>query len=128
MRYQRDGHGVETLIDRGVPYESLPDWYKDCPALESFDHFYRIAFWRLSTERAIGFSMGAIPHSKIVEYGSRMGLHPPTMDLFEAVIRAMDEAYISWAQQQQTRARKANQQPGVPNANPITKMPKPRRD
>lgn len=101
-------------MDRGVPYASLPEWYREEPELESWDQFYMTAFWRLSTERSIGFAMGPIPQSKIVEYAYHIGLEPATMGLLEAVIRSMDEAYISWSSEQQTRARKANSQPQIP--------------
>jgi hypothetical protein len=126
LRYQRDGHSIDTLVERGVSYESLPEWFRDEPDLESWDLFYHNAFWRLSTERSIGFAMGPIPHSKILEYAYEAGLESGTIALFEAVIRQMDSAYVEWSAEQQTRARKANQQPSVPVGTNKTKQPKPR--
>lgn len=122
----RDGHSIETLMVRDVPFEQLPEWYRDCPELEPWDTFYTNAFWRLSTERAVGFSMGAIPHSKVVEYGYEHGLNPATMQLLEVVIRRMDETYLEWSSSQQSRARQANKQPQIPVRGGKTKRPKPR--
>lgn len=114
LRYQRDGHSIDTLIQRGVAYESLPEWYREEPELESWDLFYHNAFWRLSTERSIGFAMGPIPHSKIIGHGYEAGLDSSTMPLFEAVIRHMDSTYVEWSASQQTKARQANSQPEIP--------------
>lgn len=124
LRFQRDGHSIETLTERGVQYDALPEWYRDEPELESWDQFYLTAFWRLSTERSIGFAMGPIPHSKVVEYGYEVGLSTANMGLFEAVIRAMDGAYIAWSSEQQTKARKANAQPTIPVGGGKVKKPK----
>ena len=63
------------------------------------------AFWDLSTERPIGFTLGPIPGSMIDSYAQRAGLDFDTMDLFRAVIRMLDDAYIKWAAEQQARAR-----------------------
>lgn len=69
--------------------------------------------------------MGPIPHSRITEYAQRMGLTDGVVQLFEAVIREMDSAYIEWSSQQQTKARKANAQPQIPVGGK-RKQPKPR--
>lgn len=93
--------------------------------LLEWDHVYVIGFWRLSSERSIGFSMGPIPHSKIVEYGYSKGLRDGTLELFETVVRCMDESYIGWATEQQTKARKAGSQPQIPVSGKM-KQTKPR--
>ena len=124
LRYQRDGHSIDTLLDRGVAYESLPQWYREEPELESWDIFYHNAFWRLSTERSVGFAMGPIPHSKVLAYGYDAGLSSGTMVLFEAVIRHMDSAYVEWSSDQQTKARRANSQPEIPVGRNKTKKPR----
>lgn len=53
----------------------------------------------------MGMSMGPIPQSTIIAYGMRFELDSDTLGLFEAVIRAMDAAYIDWALQEQKKAR-----------------------
>ena len=126
LRYQRDGHSIDTLIERGVPYKSLPEWFRDEPDLESWDLFYHNAFWRLTTERSIGFAMGPIPHSKILEYAYEAGLNSGILPLFEAVIRHMDSTYVEWSADQQTRARRSHAQPEVPVGRNKVKQPKPR--
>lgn len=63
------------------------------------------AFWDLSTERQIGFALGPIPGSKLDAYGHSRGLDSDNMDLFRAVTRMLDDAYLKWAQEQQAKAR-----------------------
>ena len=64
MRYERDGFAVEVLIERGQP---PPSWYEEEPDCPPGLDYYMKAFWQLSTERSIGFSVGPIPASKIEE-------------------------------------------------------------
>lgn len=40
--------------------------------------------------------VGPIPWTVIVAYGDRKGLDRDLMDLFEVVMRALDEAYLAW--------------------------------
>lgn len=54
------------------------------------------AFWQLSTERQIGFSVGPIPVSKIEEFGEKRGYDPITLDIFRHLIREVDAAYLDW--------------------------------
>lgn len=63
------------------------------------------AFWSLSTERQLGMAIGPIPVSKITEYAAKARLEFDTMDLFVAVLRAMDGAYLEWAMDEQKKAR-----------------------
>jgi len=93
LRYERDGFAVEVLIERGQP---PPSWYEEEPACPPGLEVYMGAFWELSTERAIGFSVGQIPVSKIEEYGERRGYDPITLNIFKQMIRTMDAAYLTW--------------------------------
>lgn len=94
------------MAARGQPD---PEWLANQPELLPGEDFYMRAFWDLSTERQVGFTLGPIPGSLIDEYGSRNGLDFDTMDLFRAVIRMLDDAYIKWAAEQQARARKSQE-------------------
>ena len=64
------------------------------------------AFWLLSTERQIGFSVGPIPVSKIDEYGEKHGFDEMTLDIFRGIIRVMDVAYLGWLEKEREKNRK----------------------
>jgi hypothetical protein len=84
---------VEVLIERGQP---PPSWYEEEPDYPPGLDFYMRAFWQLSTERQIGFSVGPIPVSKIEEFGEKRGYDPITLDIFRHLIREVDAAYLDW--------------------------------
>jgi len=110
LRYQKEGAGWEILIDRGRPE---PEWWSDCPDLLPHESFYLGGFWRLSTERQQGMSVGPIPWSAIQAYGVAKGLDSATMGLFHEVIRSMDGVYLEWTiNEQKKRAPKASPKAG----------------
>lgn len=87
----------------------MPRWYLDEPILPPVLFFYINAFWDLSTERQVGFSIGPIPESKILEYGSRAGLNSRMLGVFKRAIRRMDSRYqkhLSDEQDKRTPAKK----------------------
>jgi hypothetical protein len=65
-------------------------------------------FWKLSSERQLGFSAGPIPHSRVVEAGERLGLDSAMMPVFELIIRRMDQAFLRWVGAEQERKRKSD--------------------
>lgn len=67
------------------------------------DEFYMRAFWNLSSERQFGHAIGPIPWSKIIDYGERRNLDDTMMDVFEHVLRELDEAYLKWQRDRQKR-------------------------
>jgi hypothetical protein len=73
---------------------SVPDWWHKKPPEVRGDEFYLRAFWELSSCRQFGFSVGPIPWHIIVEYGDRKGLDRGMMEVFEYVIRELDEVYL----------------------------------
>lgn len=103
LRFGRDGFAIEPLLERGQP---LPQWFQDEPLLAPGEEFYLSSFFELTTERAIGWASGPIPHSKILEYGERAGLEVSTMSVFTQVIRAMDTAYLDWLAAEREKASK----------------------
>lgn len=66
------------------------------------------AFWQLSTERQVGFSVGQIPVSKIEEYAERRGYDPITLDIFRQMIRTMDTAYLEWLTEEREKKARTN--------------------
>lgn len=91
------------MIERGVPYERLPRWYRDEPEQLRGDDVYLRAFWDLSSERQMGFSIGPIPHSKILEHAGRIGLTGTLERGFVQILRALDRAYLEWVGEQSKR-------------------------
>lgn len=102
MRFSRDGFSVEVLLERGAP---LPEWYEAEPELGPFEDFYLGAFWALSTERPVGWSIGPIPHRRVVEYGREHGLEPDVLESFVEVVRSMDSAFLKWHEEESKKNR-----------------------
>jgi hypothetical protein len=111
VRYARDGWSVEAGRLKG---REPPKWYLEEPPREIFDDFYLAAFWSLSTCRPMGFSPGPIPWNHIRDYAEYAGLDRENTFAFEAIIRAMDGAYLDrLAEQQEQAARLKSGSPGV---------------
>ena len=91
------------MIKRGL---NLPQWYLEDPAPGPQDDFYLRAFWDLSTEREVGFGVGPIPWSKIVEYGELEGLDLDVMRSFVRVVREMDTGYLKWQSDEADKKRR----------------------
>lgn len=83
----------------------LPGLEKEPERLPESDVYMR-AFWQLSTERQVGFSVGQIPVSKIEEYGDKHGYDCITLDIFKQMIREMDAAYLKWLDKEREKDRK----------------------
>jgi hypothetical protein len=90
-------------MERGAP---VPAWVDEEPDAEPGDSFYMESFWELSTERQLGFTVGPIPITAIHFYAGVKGLPSSMMGLFEAVIRAMDQTYLKWAEETRKKAAK----------------------
>lgn len=68
------------------------------------------AFWSLSSCRQVGFSPGPIGWNHIRDYAEFVGLDRENSYALEAVIRAMDNAYLEHLaerQEQETRMKTA---------------------
>lgn len=92
-------------MERGAP---TPEWLEDEPCQEDWDAFYMQAFWDLSTERQLGFTVGPIPTSSIYRYPGANGFSPAMMALFVRVIQVMDSTYREWAESERKKAQKKN--------------------
>lgn len=86
--------------------QPLPrDWDPNPPEIEPDGAWILRAFWDLSSERPIGFSLGPIPWSSVVRYGARAGLDREASDVLWAHVRALDSAYLAWhAREQEERS------------------------
>jgi hypothetical protein len=107
----RDGWSIKQRKAQRMP---LPDWYLNPPEPVPFEGFFLDAFDCLSTERPLapGGFMGPIPWSKIAQYADSKGLDQHTLPVFQYLIRAMDEGYLSLEierQQKEVKARQADE-------------------
>lgn len=70
---------------------AVPDALEPPELLEGFEGWYA-DFWRLSSERQIGFGVGPIPASRIADHTK--GWLMEDADMFEYCISEMDGAYL----------------------------------
>ena len=80
--------------------EQNPANFKDkpeleAPELEMWEVEYVEAFYRLTSSRATGFGIGAIPLSEITNYVEKPYFSITDPEAFIYVIQAADNAYIS---------------------------------
>ena len=93
MRYNKEAYSIEVALLKKRP---LPQWYLDEPDEHPGDSIYMVAFSDLDTCRPGGFSLGRIPWHRIMAYGLHLGLDEVMMPAFVQIIRAMDNAYVKW--------------------------------
>ena len=103
MKDAKDGFQVDAKIRKHLP---LPRWYIEEPVLLPGEDFYLIAFTRLCSERK--FEMGPIPWSSIIDYGRRAQLKREVVDIFVAIIAAIDTKYLEYKQNEFDKKRKAD--------------------
>ena len=65
---------------------------KDRPELEEWENEYVMAFYRLTSSRQTGMSIGAIPLSEILVYWEYFELDD--LEEFVFIIQAVDNAYL----------------------------------
>lgn len=70
------------------------------------DDFYLRAFWDLSTQRQIGFTVGPIPALDLRLYACEVGVPAFMMEAFTAIIRGLDQAYLKHAEDTRKKAKK----------------------
>jgi hypothetical protein len=95
----RDGAVLDQLRGAGEP---LPEWAIE-PPRGRFDDFYLSSYYDLETERPTGWSIGPIPHSRILAYGQHSGLAGTVLDAFVYVIRQMDAAHLAWMRAEEAK-------------------------
>lgn len=64
------------------------------------------AFWALSTCRQMGFSPGPIPWNHVHAYAEFAGLDRENGFAFSEVMRAMDNAWLDYQAEEQSKAEK----------------------
>lgn len=93
------GDKVVFLEDMARESGRVPKALAARPDIPADLEFVWDAFWRLSTDRPVGFSVGRIPFSAITAYADRYGIAGiDAFDRFEQLIRAMDRAFVQRAQ------------------------------
>lgn len=57
---------------------------------------YYECFWDLTSDRQMGYGIGPIPTSMIINYGRALGLDETQMDSLLYYIRALDNVYLDF--------------------------------
>jgi hypothetical protein len=79
----------------------------DRPELPGDLAFVLAAFWRLHTERPLGFGgAGPIPHFAALAYADRLAMGPDEADWFCDMIVALDGEYLKWVESQRPEPEK----------------------
>jgi hypothetical protein len=104
LRYSREGKQWELLTARG---RKAPEWFESVPELLPNESYYLEAFWALTTDRQAGMSTGPIPWSSVQRYGEAKGLDSANIEALHMIVRAMDNTFLGFVQDEQERQRKA---------------------
>lgn len=77
------------------------------------EEWYVAAYWDLATERAAAGSqtLGRIPWSRAMLYGSHAGLDESALSIFWRIIRQMDVGYLEYMKGEHDRYVRANAPP-----------------
>jgi len=92
LRLDEQGFSVDAAEEKGRP---LPDWYTDAPAYLPGDQWFLTAFWKLSTCRAVGMTLGPIPVTAIWEFSARHGLDSDMSSTLEEVLARLDRTFLA---------------------------------
>jgi hypothetical protein len=94
---------IEQCMRERLP---LPRRIADAPSLEMGLELYLDAFFELLEDRASGFSLGKIMWRSISSYCDRLeDLTDSQRDDLHYHVRAMDDAYITWAKSKQPKTK-----------------------
>lgn len=91
----------------------LPEWLDEEPYLPPGGEFLVEAFFSLHTCRSIGMGPGEIPWTAAMEFADRRGLDEGGAKLLWIAIRAMDLAYLEWADAEQEKRSKDRSKPQI---------------
>lgn len=92
---------MKASAENGTP---LPRAFRDGPVLEDeYQANLYVAFWALSSCRALGMSVGPIPWVSIDSYARRHGFDTnlESYDAFVFLIQDMDSVFMDHAAKQQ---------------------------
>jgi hypothetical protein len=85
---------IDSALAKG---RDLPPWALNEPPMFRGDDFFLMAFFDLSTCRALSDSgPGPIPWTAIIEYSDRAMLELDVEAGFVRIIRALDFVYLEW--------------------------------
>lgn len=94
MDYElKHGNSDQSVLQQALKNgEELPDFIKNKPYLiDDSLQFYLQAFFILESERQVGFALGSIPVTRIIEYGKHLGYENYSdMQDFVYIIRRLD--------------------------------------
>jgi hypothetical protein len=93
---------VKQMIKARAP---LPQWFVDEPAIDPIEQTYLSSFVELQTCRGIGMELGPIPWRDTVEYADRLGLTGEIHRTFVAVIRQLDNVYLTHLREKNAEER-----------------------
>jgi len=88
---------IESCIKRRIP---LPEKIANAPRILKGLEGYYIAFWELSTDRAVGMGAGPIPWTAVDMYCKREGIVGEDYDYLLDMIRAMDKVFLAHQKEQ----------------------------
>lgn len=93
---------MESGLEKG---REAPDWFLDEPSLLTGDEFYIEEFWILDSGRQrIGGSIGPISVERIERRGEvRHEFDEDALVLYVCVMRALDDEYLTWKQEEYDR-------------------------
>jgi len=100
---------LEQSMRQGMP---LPQRIAEAPSLQIGLQLFWDAYMELSTCRMAAMSVGPIPWTAIMDYAKAWELDPyQTEDLMD-IVRAMDNAYLTWEAKRTKRDQKMTSKPG----------------
>lgn len=80
-----------------------PAQFLEQPEILPHNQFYWEAFGDLSTERQIGMGLGPIPRSAIQSYAKEFGITGDEYEIFQRIIRKMDNKYLEMSSSRKPR-------------------------
>lgn len=87
-----NGDDYRAALDAAGDDGAVPEALEPPDILEGLEGWWE-DFWRLSTERQVGFGVGQIPQSRIDQH--MMGWNYEDAEMFEHCIREMDRVYMT---------------------------------
>mgnify|MGYP003636533986 CR=1 FL=1 len=114
MRYRRDKFSIESGEEKRRPY---PEWFLDKPVLLPGEEWFLTAYWTCATERrSDGQTVGHIPWSSVIQFGSYHGLDRWMLDLLWAFLSEMDKGFLLWMKNEHDRHVRMNKPKKKPKA------------
>lgn len=75
-------------------HQPYPAEIRNAPEVFFGLELFFTAFWDLNSERQMGWGVGPIPFTSILEYADRHGIYGEQLDDLVFYVKAMDSAYL----------------------------------